>query len=714
MKRHFLILFVFPILLSGCGLFQSASIEEANKQFDLYRFAEAVKMYEELYESDDVKTEEKAVIAFKTAQSYSKMNKWRRAASWYKRAINRGYQDPEIHYAYGNVLKHQEDYDQALEQYKKFKEARPGDPRADQSIKSIDLNKKWDKEGTRYVVEEEKELNSRANDYAPAYRRNERNLFFTSDRPSEEGNDDKYRWTGMNFTDIYKADWSRRQEKWGNIKRIEGDVNTEYNDGVASFNDRGSKLYYTQCNGNEGEEYNCKIYVASKRGSGWSNPQILPFCDNPEDSMVKFGHPSLSDDGKKLFFSSDREEGQGGRDIYVSHYVSRSRTWGEPTNLSAKINTEGNEMFPFIHGNDKLYFASDGHAGLGGLDIFVSEWDGESWSEPENLKKPINSSADDFGIIYNDEGKEGHFSSNRGGQVDNIYSFRLKPLVFTLSGTVYNERNDEPMKNATVSLRSNISDAPDTVNTDSTGYYEYDLEPKAHYEVDANKLDFFSSNRKLVSTMGLEISKDFERDLYLQPQPTEEIRIEGIYYGLDSANIRPESAQALDSLVQILEYNPGITIELRSHTDCRASKDYNRDLSQRRADSVVNYLVKNDIDSARLEPEGYGEDSLVNNCRCENGQGPGLDCTEEEHQENRRTTFKILSTDYEPAVEEIPEEDLGGEGGGSSPNGSEGSNEGMDGDEGREGDGAMQENGANEQGGEEFREGKSPDSNPGG
>ena len=666
MQFRYILFIPLLLILASCKV----TLEEANRAYDLYRFDKAASMYEKLYDQDRDKTE-KAAIAFKAAESYRKKNEWRRAEVWYNRAIRRGYSDPKVYYQKARMQNLQENFEDAIETYNKYKKKAPGKKaKAEKGIAQVKRYREWKNDSTRYTVEEVQRLNSRESDFAPSYLGDRNTMVFTSDRPNPE-NDEDYRWTGRKFTDIYKAKWDRRRKYYSEIKPMGGDVNTPFNEGVTTFAKRGRKMYYTQCNGPEGEKTNCRIMVASRQGaSGYGDQEKLPFC---KDSTVNYANPSVSGNGKRLFFSSNMEGGEGGRDLYVSHYVSRSRTWGEPVNLGDKINTKGDESFPFMYKNKKLYFASTGHNSMGGYDIFVSEWDGENWSEPENLRYPINSPADDFGIVFTENGNQGHFSTNRGGNNDNIYSFFLKELKFYLSGVVTNSKTGDTVRNATVKLASNKFNSPDSVVTGPDGQYEFKLPKNARFEVDAKKAKFFRSQKKFVSTKGYEYSREFIRNLSIEPYPPKEIEIEGIYYGLDSATIRPRSAKALDSLVKILRTNPTIKIELRSHMDCRAPKDYNRDLSQRRADSVVDYLIRNGIDSARLVPKGYGESKLVNNCSCENGKGPGTECTEKQHQQNRRTTFKILSTNYEPDRPELEEGQLkGNDQGGNEENGGTG------------------------------------------
>lgn len=650
----FLALLSVPFFISSCKL--GATLEKADKAYKLYKFHEAADMYERVYSSQET-DEAKAAVAFKAAESYRRMRDFRRAERWYRRAIRLGYDDPKIYFYYGQVMKQQEDFEDAKEQFNKMKKKAPGNPKAVMGLKSLEIYEDLKNAETRFVVDDARRLNSSNNDYAANYAgTNENTVIFTSDRENTEGNK-TYEWTGLPYSDLFSTEWDRRREKWQDPKPLEGTVNTDYNEGVASFDKRGREMYYTQCNGPDGEEDHCRIMVAKQRGREWKDPKKLPFCT---DTTVNYGHPTLSRNGKRLYFSSDMPGGYGKHDIYVSHYVSRSRTWGDPVNLGPAINTEGDELFPYLYKNNRLYFASDGQIGMGGLDIFVSEFDGENWSEPENLKYPVNSHGDDFAIVFNEKGDKGFFSSNREGRGDDIYTFYMIPKECALTGVVYNLKTKKPVKNATVTLYSNRKNfKPVTLKTGKDGKYLFDekFDCDFQYEVNANKDKFFASPREYVSATNVEVSKTFERDLYIDPFPIQSIKLEGIYYGLDSFNLRPKSIPVLDSLVKVLTQNPNIVVELASHTDCRATYKYNDTLSQKRAQSVVTYLVDNGIDSLRLVPKGYGERELVNNCSCEDGEGPGIDCTEKEHQQNRRTTFGILRTDYQPKEEEIDFDD---------------------------------------------------------
>jgi outer membrane protein OmpA-like peptidoglycan-associated protein len=351
--------------------------------------------------------------------------------------------------------------------------------------------------------------------------------------------------------------------------------------------------------------------------------------------------------------------GQGGKDIWMTTYSKRSRSWGDPVNLGTTINTEDDEMFPFIHEDGTLYFSSNGHTGLGGLDIFYTKGEATDWSDPINMKTPINSGADDFSVILEKDKESGYFSSNReGGRgQDDIYRFYMNPLIFNLSGVVRNQKTKEVLRNAYVTITSSSDTGKIILKTDESGSYKLRLKSKTDYELFSAKQYFFDSKVFYQTTKGLEVSTDLVQDIDLIPMDLNStFTLEGIYYDLDKADLRPASRLILDTLVMTLNKYPNVRIELGSHTDCRADSSYNINLSQRRADSAVAYIISKGIDSLRIVSKGYGENQLVNGCACEgpNEAIQGRKCSEEEHQLNRRTTVKFLDLNYTPPVKVDP------------------------------------------------------------
>ena len=634
------------VSLFGCK--STSSLEKANQAYDLYQFNTALEMYRKLV-SKEKDRRLRADITYKIGHCYRQMGDYSRAESFYKRAAGMPTIDPEVNYYHGDMLKRLEKYEEAIVAFNKFNREVPGDPRGEMGVRSSEDAIKWKNDKTRYVVESFRPLNSRSNDFAPMFYINN-SLVFTSDREESKGRR-LYDWTNQKHTDIYIAENEGKRGVVRLAKPVpideDGIVNTNFNEGVATFDRRFNTMFYTQCNGKDGEGHNCQILVIRKRGKVWGQPEVMPFCT---DSFIKYGHPSLSPDGNKLFFASNMPGGYGEHDIWVSSYVRRGKTWGDPVNLGPVINTSGNDFYPFIHTEDRLYFSSDGHPGMGGLDIFYSDKVGDEWTTPVNLKHPVNSGADDFSIIVEPggtvaRGYSGYFASNRGSRVDNIYRFYMTPLKYTLSGTIFNLRTKEVIPDAVVTLIINDTFQVD-LKSDPSGAYRYDLEPENEYSVQAFKRFHFDSEIKYVSTVGLEFSEDFIRDLYLDPFLPIDIELEGIYYDLDKYVLRPEAMVILDSLYHLLINHPYIVIELGSHTDCRATYEYNQVLSENRAKSVVEYLEYKGIPSDRMIPIGYGESQIANGCTCEDGVGPGMKCTDEQHQQNRRTTFRIVRTDY--------------------------------------------------------------------
>jgi outer membrane protein OmpA-like peptidoglycan-associated protein len=342
------------------------------------------------------------------------------------------------------------------------------------------------------------------------------------------------------------------------------------------------------------------------------------------------------------------EGGLGGQDIWVCNYVKKGKTWSNPINLGPKVNTEKDDMYPYIHPDGTLYFASKGHCGIGGFDIYMTKGDGTSWNDAQNMRQPINSAGDDFGFICDNTKENGFFTSNRGGlKDDDIYSFTMTPLVFTLTVRTFDKNTREILPIVDVPLTNGYDTIVDKLVTNNTGTVKKTIKGNTDYFFYGKKKYYFDSRNESVSTKGLEESKDFVVDLFLEKQDIP--RVLDILYDLDKANIREDAKIKLDSVVVVLNNFPEIALELGSHTDCRARMDYNCDLSQRRADSAVAYLVAHGIDKDRLIARGYGEFRLTNDCGCEpTNSAPG--CDEAMHQRNRRTTTRITTMEWKKGM----------------------------------------------------------------
>ncbi|RYD79514.1 MAG: hypothetical protein EOP53_09540, partial [Sphingobacteriales bacterium] len=637
----------------GLGACKSGGdITSAEKAFSQEQYSVAINNYKGAYSSIRDKAK-RAEVAFKIGEAMRLNRDFLKAESWYQKAITGGYKDPKVYYELGEVLKMNEKYDEAVVQFETYVKEMPSDPRGNEQITVIKEYLNSQKEPCiRFQVENFKLANTSSNDFAPMLLEKE-GLVFASDREDATGKK-VFGRLGGSYADLFilnkkiTGTSKNKVEKWVTPAAvIAGGINTDYNEATPTFDPKGGVMYYTQCNGVKGDKPNCVIMMAKKKGKEWvPEPEPLPFCT---DTTIDYGQPALSPDGTKLIFSMDGPGSVGGKDLYITTYVKRSRTWGDPVNLGPMINTDKDEMFPYFFNDTTLYFSSDGHAGLGGLDIFVSNGMGETWTKPKHLRSPLNSGGDDFGIVYDANGESGYFTSNRvsGRGGDDIYSFANIPPVFTLKGIVRDKDTKKPVGNATVTLLDEKTNKKTTAVTDATGAYMFKLNIATSYTISADKEGYLGSVDEHQTTVGLECNADLVQDLEISRTGFE---LKGIYYDLDSDSLRPEAKIILDTLVQVLTDYPKLIIELGSHTDCRASAEYNQDLSQRRAQSVINYLVNTKgIPSGRMVAKGYGETQLVNNCQCDRKDNDtGIHCTEEEHQLNRRTTVRVLSFNWRP------------------------------------------------------------------
>lgn len=639
-------------LLWGCG----ASLQEANKNYKLHQYAVAANMYEEVLKRDkDLAKLDKQDIAFLAGEAHRLNHDSKNALKMYAKAISYGKKDPIGYYRKAEMLMEQQQYVEALTVLKEYKKSNPADLDVDKRIEGCELALKCADKKTRYIIENFKPANtSKSDDRVARYAdRKHSSIIFTSDR--EEGlSKRQFKWTGRYFEDLWMTERTGKKgrEKWQPPVLVEGF--SDYNEGVVTFDGRYGTMYFTQCNGPDGKDTTCKIYEAKKRGNAWEvNPVPLPFCSD----KYNCGHPALSPDGQQLFFVSDmegsyqddKENRERTKDIYVVNFVRRGKTWSDPINLGPTVNTPGNELFPFVHEDGTLYFSSDGHVSLGGLDILYTKAKSSSptdWEKPENMGCPINSHADDFGIMVDADKEHGFFTSDRTRGDDDIFEFSMTPLVLILKGTVTDCDNTLPIKEAYVEISNDKDSTKIRLFTDERGYYETALRPDVNYEINVSKREdyFYDAKPKSVSTVGVEQSAEYVKDFCLENQ-CDDVFVLPIYYGLDSAFLRGESKRVLDGLVATLKRYPKMSVELGSHTDCRAPYAYNIDLSQRRADSAVNYILQQGINPFRLEARGYGESQLTNKCACEGKEI--VPCTEEEHQENRRTTVTVVNCKYE-------------------------------------------------------------------
>lgn len=657
----FLIVAIIAGLFSTNAIAQKDHLAVADQAFEGQEYYKAITLLKKAYSKEKDKAN-KAEIIFKTAECYRFVNDSKQAETWYRKALKIKYPENNVQLYYANALKANGKFEDAIVEYEKYSELVPDDPRGKNGAEACALAQKWVDNPSRYVVENAVQLNGKQMDFSPSYAsKNHKELYFTSSRDNASGNEVDG-WTGQGFTDIFSATIDNKG-KWSKPKPLPATINSIYNEGAAVMNNDFNQMIFTRCGVKKKVKMGCELYSTNKNGDTWTEAEVLPFFvkDEGDDStQVTVGHPALSADGKVLVFASDAEGGKGGRDLWKSTFDEEKKRWEKPVAL-ASINTPGDEMYPFIHADGTLYFASNGHIGMGGLNIFMAEAQGEDWGQVTNMRSPINSSGDDFAIIFEKEQEKGFFTSNRedGKGSDDIYSFLLPALKFTLCGTVTDYKTKAAIGDATVSIVGTDGSSLETT-TDSKGKYCFDLAPATSYVITAGKKDFYLNKTGKTTTVGFEEDKDLISDFELDPI-NRVIDLPNIFYDLGKWDLRPESKVALDGLVETLNDNPTIVVELGSHTDTRASDSYNLSLSQKRAQSVVDYLIENDVVGERLVAKGYGETtpkvldaavgelpagSVINDAFIAKLAGEEL--KEEAHQLNRRTEFKVLRNDYVP------------------------------------------------------------------
>ncbi|MCL1942827.1 MAG: OmpA family protein [Candidatus Azobacteroides sp.] len=638
----------------GC---KTPKLAEADRRFGIGEYYEASQMYRKIYNRTSPKKRElRAELAFKVGESNRLINNTAKASGGYQNAIRYHYPDSIVYLQSGMMQLKAGRYGDAAKLFDIYLENHPNSELAVQGKKSTEVAPEWKKKPSRYEVKRMDKFNSRRSEFSPMFAgKDQDQLYLTSSREDAKG-ENKSAVTGLKFNDFFLV---KKDEKgaWQSPEVIQDNINSEFDDGVCSFTSDGNIMYFTRCLVNQEKPQSAQIYTSSRSGAKWSDPQKLKIF---RDTTWVVAHPSISPDGKYLYFCSDIGNGYGGKDIWRAEMEDGIVVAVE--NPGPEINTEGDEMFPYIRENGELYFASNGHPGMGGLDIFKAVQDENGKWTVRNMRPPINSSADDFGITF-ETGKEkekGFFSSNRGDArgSDHIYSFELPSLTVEVEGWVV-DKDDEPIPDATIRVVGDNGSIYRTMSR-KDGRYRITLERGTDYVMMASCIGYMNGHQKL-STSSEEKNQSYPADFILA-SISKPVLIENIFYDFDKATLRPESKTALDELIKLLNDNPHVTIELGAHTDLKGSEQYNLNLSDRRAKSVVDYLIKGGIDPERLTSRGYGksEPKVVNKKLAEqyNFLHEGdvltesfiLNLTPEQqeiaNQINRRTEFRVLKTTY--------------------------------------------------------------------
>lgn len=618
--------FALAFFWSGCT---SYYLKKANREYESLNYVTAIEGYKKV-----LKTKSSDEAQIRLADSYRLTNKSDKAEEVYAEVVKIKNVDPVNYFYYAKALINNGKRDIAKTWLDKYLGIKPDDKSA-AALRDANENPLSITSEAGLFNVTKAAIDGLSSCFGALERKDE--VVFSAQTSVGIGGK-KDEWTGDSYYDIYTA--KKTGDSWSKPKGIEGDVNGAYHEGPATFTKAGDEMYFTRSNYSKKKlkastksENNLKIFKAKLVNGKWEGSEEMPF--NSDEYSV--GHPSLSADGKIMYFTSDMPGGLGASDIYFSKWDGGK--WSKPENMGPEINTSGKEAFPYSHDEDSsFYFSSDGNISLGGLDIFKCKWDGTKWSKPENIKAPLNSQKDDFAFSFKADGKSGYLSSNRGGE-DRIYEWAAIPPVepvYITEGVVTDKATGKPLPGVKVLFKNMDEGTEEFVTTDENGKYKYTIKPNTHYDIVASKDLYFVKKDKVFvpkSKLGETITKDLAMDAIVIDKP---IVIENIYYDVAKWDIRPEAALELDKLVQFLRDNDKINIELSSHTDSRATDKYNLVLSEKRAKSAVDYLISKGIDSARLKAKGYGESKLLNKCK------DGVECSEEEHQLNRRTEIKVL------------------------------------------------------------------------
>lgn len=655
MKAHFTIYILFLLIVSSLYSCKSAKLSDAEEKQRIGEYYEAAAIYRKVYTKTSPKKRDlRGYIAYRMAECNRLINNTAKATSAYMNAIRYDYPDSTVYLRMGQMLQKTGRYPEAIKNYDIYMENDPSNLLAINGIQGCELAPGWKKNPTRYEVRRMDKFNSRRGEFSPMLAGDKYDqLYFASSR-SKDKDAKVSAITGQNNNNLFLV---KQDEKgaWLAPVELEDEVNTEYDEGTPSFSPDGNTMYYTYCAQDPEGPRTAEIYISTRSSAKWGKGTRATIV---KDSVTALGHPSISPDGKYLYFVSDAVGGFGGKDIFRARVAGND--FGPMENLGEEINTPGDEMFPYVRDSVTLYFASNGHPGMGGLDLFKATQDSTGKWKVENLGAPINSMADDFGITFAGKEERGFFCSNRNDArgYDHIYSFERPTITIFIEGIV-NDVDEYPIEDATVRIvgkdRLNVK-----VPVKKDGTYRVELERDIRYVMMASARGYLNQNYEL-HTGPEEKNETYIVDFFLSPI-SKPVVIDNIFYDFDKATLRPESKKALDEMIKMLNDNPNVTIELGAHTDRKGTDQYNERLAQRRAQSVVDYLIAGGIEAARLEAKGYGESvpKTINKKMAKQfdflKEGDVL--TEEfilalppEQQEiadqiNRRTEFKVLRTNY--------------------------------------------------------------------
>lgn len=651
---HFLMAFLaVALMLHSCAA--DNAMRKGEKFLAIGEYHDAAEQFKKAYTKTPTKERQlRGQRALKMAHCYRHISSTQKAISAYRNALRYNVATLDDRLDYARLLLKNGEYKRALTEFELLNDSMPNNVLVRNGLLSAKMAPKWKEQGSDYTVKKMTEFNSRRADYCPVLAGDQWDrLYFSSTRNDALG-DELSGITGAKPGDIFFSDKDDKG-KWSKPQTIESGLNTEYDEGACCLSPDGSTMYLTQCLSDASYPRFAQIVTAQRSDASWGKTTPLLITN---DTLSAYAHPAVSPDGEWLYFVSDMPGGKGGLDIWRMRLTANGPVGVE--NLGEPINTPGDEMFPTFRPNGDFYFSSDGHPGFGGLDIFIATVGEDGKYHLSHPGYPLNSQGDDFGMTFQGQLNQGFFSSNRGDGRgwDHIYSFYNPEIVQTIRGWIYEQDGYELTAGEARIVGTDGTNLRLGVRGD--GSFEYVVKPGVDYIILA-MCDGFLNHKEEIHVDSVKESKVYDLQFPLA-SISAPVLIDNIFYAFDKATLLPESKNALDSLILMLNENPNITIELSAHTDYRGAEDYNKKLSQKRAESVVNYLINHGIAADRLTAVGYGEEKPKTIRRKVAERYPWLKendvLTEEfilklkpEQQEtanalNRRTEFKVLRTTY--------------------------------------------------------------------
>ena len=674
-KISHIIIYIVALVLVACSN-EGVAFKKAEQSYAIGEYYAASINYKKSYSRCAPKEKAKrAVRAFMMGECYRHIGYTQKAMAAYTNAIRYNIPDSTVYLHLARQQLKAGQYKQAAQNFNQFLEFEPGNELARSGLLSCELGPQWKAKPNQYKIKKETVFNSRRSDYSPMLVGDDADQLVLSSTRKEASGEDVSGVTGLKFGDLF-CSRKNEQGKWQAVNVLEGDVNTEYDEGAPCLSPDGKTMYFTRCSSDPDYPRFAEIWQSQRSDASWGKATK---CVISRDTLTSYAHPAVSPDGEWLYFVSDAEGGEGGLDIWRTRILSSG--FGGMENLGRPINTAGDEMFPSFRPNGDLYFSSDGHPGMGGLDIFIAHEDSIRGTIVENQQYPLNSPADDFGMTFEGVHNRGFFSSSRndGKGWEHIFSFECPEILQTVTGWVYEKDGYELPEALVYMVGSDGTNLKLSVKGD--GSFTQVLKPGVDYVLLGTCKGYLNVKNEIrVQPEDEEESHEYTLQFPLPPINVP-VLIDNIFYEFDRADLTPESTEALDQLVGMMNENPNITIELSAHCDYRGNDDYNQRLSQRRAESVVRYLIQHGVAKDRLTAVGYGEsrpkiitkklaetllagepkvEVQVNDTLTENYILRVKDKDEQEvlNALNRRTEFRVLRTTYGTTLNEYkPEEE---------------------------------------------------------